>query len=86
MSFPSNDHVRRDVRELLGRISGGAIFQDDQDVFTSGIVRSINLLELIVGVEDAYGIVVEQRDVFEGRLRSVDQLVAFVASRARLAS
>ena len=84
MSSP--DLVRTQLRSLLAAISGGAPFNDDQDVFASGIVRSINLLELIVGVEDAYRIVVDERDVFEGRLRSIDSLVAFVVERRRLAS
>lgn len=86
MSSLHPDLVRHDVRALLGRISGGATFRDDQDVFAAGIVRSINLLELIVGVEDAYQIVVGERDVFEGHLRSVDHLVAFIAGRARVVS
>lgn len=86
MSSLRPDHVRGELRALLTRISGGTGFRDDEDVFTSGVVRSINLLELIVGVEDTYGIAVEQRDVFEGHLRSVDRLTAFVAARARVAS
>jgi acyl carrier protein len=86
MSSPSPDPVRRDLRALLDRITGGTAFRDDQDVFTTGVVRSINLLELIVGVEDTYGIVVDERDVFAGHLRSVDQLVAFVHGRVRVAS
>lgn len=73
--------VRAQVRTLLDRISGGAAFRDDEDVFASGVVKSIHLLELIVGVEDSYGLVVEQRDVHAGHLRSVERLVAFVAAR-----
>ena len=85
MTSLTADRVRADVRALLVRLGGQPRFADDQDVFATGIVRSMNLLELIVALEDTYQIVVEQRDVFEGRLRSVDQLVAYVTARAGVA-
>lgn len=79
MSRP--DQIRADVRSLLALLAGTATFTDELDVFDAGIVRSINLLELIVGIEDSYGFQVKQRDVFDGHLRSVDRLVAFVEAR-----
>ena len=79
MSSPSSDHIRTQVRFILTQLSGGKSFADDQDVFATSIVRSMNLLELIVSIEDTYGIVVSERDVFEGRLRSVHQLAGFIA-------
>jgi len=82
MSPIAIEKVRSEMRELLAKLSGNATFTDDLDVFDAGIVRSINLLELIVGIEDAYQIEVQQRDVFDGHLRSVDRLVAFIESRA----
>ena len=81
MSRITSDQLRTEMRSLLAKLSGGATFSDDLDVFEAGIVRSMNLLELIVGIEDAYRIEVGQRDVFEGCLRSVDRLVAYVESR-----
>ena len=86
MSSPNADHIRAQVRALLTRLAGGATFRDDQDVLATGVIRSINLLELIVGVEDDHAIEVDQRDVFEGRLRSVDALVAFVTARRTVAA
>jgi acyl carrier protein len=77
--------VRRHLRSLVDRVSPGATYTDDQDVFVTGVVRSIDLLELIVAVEDSYGLVVDERDVFEGRLRSIDRLVALVGQRTAAA-
>jgi len=76
------DHIRTELRAYLGRLAGQAGFTDGDDVFASGLVRSMNLLELVNHIEDTYGLRVGQRDVFEGHLRSVDRLVAFVCSRA----
>ena len=81
MSSPPPDPIRTEVRTLIGRLAGGRTFTDDQDVFATGLIRSINLLELIVGVEDTWRLAVDERDVFEGKLRSVDALVALVRTR-----
>lgn len=80
-SLPPTDRVRTAIRSLIGRLAGTGTFTDDQDVFTTGLIRSINLLELIVGVEDTWRLAVDERDVFEGKLRSVDALVALVRAR-----
>lgn len=83
MSFLSSEQIHSQVRALLTQISGGRAFTDDQDVFATSIIRSMNLLELIVSIEDTYGIVVSERDVFEGRLRSVQQLAGFIVGAVR---
>jgi acyl carrier protein len=81
MSRPAREVLRNEIRALVSKLAGAAAFTDELDVFEAGIVRSINLLELIVGIEDAYAIEIGQGDVFDGHLRSVDRLVAFVEGR-----
>jgi len=75
------EEVRLQLRTILSELSRGARFGDADDVFAAGIVRSLNLIELITWVEDTYGFEVTQRDVFDGHLRSVDRLLAFVLGR-----
>jgi acyl carrier protein len=74
--------VRSQVRAMLAELSPGARFADDEDVFASGVVGSMNLVELVTRVEDTYGLEVTQRDIFDGRLRSVDRLVGLVLAHA----
>ncbi len=78
MSSPTTDQLRAEVRAVIARLARGTAVTDDQDLFATGVIRSINLLELIVAVEDTFAIAVDERDVFEGRLRSIDALVAFM--------
>lgn len=73
---------RHALRAVLLELSPGARFEDSDDVFELGVVRSLNLIELITWVEDRYGLEVTQRDVFDGHLRSVDRMVAFLVQRA----
>jgi acyl carrier protein len=75
------DDVRLKLRTILTELGRGARFEDADDVFALGVVRSLDLIELITWIEDTYGVEVTQRDVFEGQLRSVDRIVAFVAAR-----
>ncbi|MBA3396607.1 MAG: hypothetical protein H0T89_28510 [Deltaproteobacteria bacterium] len=73
--------LRLQLRTTLANLAGTTSFTDTQDVFATSVVRSMNLLELICFVEDSYGITISQRDVFEGHLRSVERMVAFVTTR-----
>jgi len=77
------DVLRMHVRAILSQLGNGTSFSDSQDVFATSVVTSINLLELICTLEDRWGLTIEQRDVFDGHLRSVDRLVAFVAGRVK---
>ena len=75
------DDVRLQLRMILSELSRGARFADSDDVFEIGVVRSLNLIELITWIEDTYGLEVTQRDVFDGHRRSVERLLAFVVER-----
>ena len=85
MTAPRSDSVRLDIRTILTRLADGHPFSDQEDVFDRGVVRSMNLLELIEHIEDTYHFRIEQRDVFDGHLKSVDRLVEFIASRTEVA-
>ena len=73
--------LRVELRALLEKLGGKSSFADSQDVFATSIVRSMNLLELICFLEDTYGVAISQRDVFDGNLRSIDRMVAFISER-----
>jgi len=79
--MPTPDEFRSALRTILLELSHGARFTDSDDVFELGVVRSLNLIELITWVEDSYGLEVTQRDVFDGHLRSIDRMVAFLELR-----
>ena len=73
--------LRNQLRAVLAKLGGKSEFADSQDVFATSIVRSMNLLELICFLEDMYALEISQRDVFDGNLRSVDRMVAFILDR-----
>jgi acyl carrier protein len=77
--------INHDVRRFLASLAEpGAVpatLADDTDVFATGVVKSMNVLELINHLEDTYGFTIGQRDVFAGHLRSVGAITAFVVAR-----
>jgi acyl carrier protein len=73
--------IRTELRAVLSRLGSGASFTDADDVFAQGVVTSFNMLELITFVEERFGLEVNQRDIFEGNLRSVDAIVALVVAQ-----
>ena len=73
--------MRSQIRSILEQLAPRASFTDAQDVVATCIVTSLSLLELIVALEDRFGVTVTQRDVFDGCLKSVDRMVELVAAR-----
>ncbi|MBA3464751.1 MAG: acyl carrier protein [Deltaproteobacteria bacterium] len=76
---------RTALRAQLAILANGADFTDTDDLFESGAIKSLHLIELIAFVEDTFRIELHERDVFEGRLRSVEQLLRLVAERRSVA-
>ena len=74
--------LRSALRAQLAILANGIEFSDTDDLFECGTIKSLHLIELITFVEDTYRIALDERDVFEGRLRSVDALVRLVADRS----
>lgn len=75
------ESVRSALRAQLAILANGIQFSDTDDLFECGTIKSLHLIELIAYIEDTYAIELHERDVFEGRLRSVDQLVQLVVDR-----
>ncbi len=87
MSLNSSLSLRAEVRALLTRLArGSAPPSDDADVFAIGLVRSLNLIELITQLEDSYGVQIDQRTLQDGHLRSVARIVTWLGARASAAS
>lgn len=73
------DSLRVEVRRYLTTlVERGSTLDDRTDLFASGAVKSMQVLELVNHLEDHYGLLVSQRDLFGGRLRSVDAIVELV--------
>lgn len=76
------DTLKHDVTLLLRQL-GAPPAGDETDLFATGAVKSMQLMELINRLEDTFGVRVSQRDIMAGRLRSLSSIAALVADRRR---
>lgn len=83
MSVNPTPALRAEVRALLTQLAhGNAPPSDDADVFAIGLVRSLNMIELINQLEDRYGVRIDQRTLQDGHLRSVERIVTWLGARS----
>ena len=76
------DPVRQQLTRFLQQL-GAPPVADDVDLFATGAVKSMQLMELINHIEDAFGVRVAQRDIMAGRLRTVQAITSLVVERRR---
>ena len=72
---------RDTVRAFLAELAGTTAFADDDNLVDAGVVQSMRRLELIDFVAERFGVDVTPDDVYQGRFRSVSEIVRFVAAR-----
>lgn len=75
--------LRRDLHGHVHRLGGPPTVADELDLFASGTLQSMQLLELITAIEDQFAITIDERDVAAGRLRSIITIAALIGERRR---
>jgi acyl carrier protein len=75
--------VRARIRAYFDRVIGASV-KDDDDIFDRGIVDSLFALQLVMFVEDEFGIVAERQDLDIRHFCSLVALSAFVEAKLRL--
>jgi acyl carrier protein len=61
------------------------VLEDGQSLLDTGVIDSTGVLELIQCLEETFGIAVEDDELIPENLDSVDNLVAFVGRKQRVA-
>ena len=77
----SNAELCNELRNHVTDLGGPRLVANDTDLFGTGALKSMQLMELINLLEDTYAVRVEQRDVMTGKLRSVAAIAQLVAER-----
>lgn len=76
------DLVKQQLTRFL-HLLGAPEVGEEVDLFATGAIKSMQLMELINHIEDAFGVRVGQRDIMAGRLRSVRSIATLVVERRR---
>jgi acyl carrier protein len=73
------DDLRRYLREKQGLAPED--FADDTMLFSSGLIDSFSMVDLIMFIEDAVGCRVHPADVTLDNFDSIERILAFVETR-----
>jgi acyl carrier protein len=75
--------LRTGLRAFLRDLGVDAAIGDEDDLFGTGALKSMQLIDLVNHLEDHYAVRVGQRDITGGRLRNVAALEQLVLERGR---
>jgi acyl carrier protein len=73
------EHLRRYLQEKQGL--GPEDIEDDTLLFSSGLIDSFSMVDLILFIEDVGGLRVHPTDVTLDNFDSIERILAFVAAR-----
>lgn len=73
--------VRSRVRDFLSEAVGQDTLDDETDIFETGVVTSLFAMELVLYVESAFGITVENDDIDLENFSSIQNVANFVESK-----
>lgn len=75
--------VREQVGEFVGRHARGREVGDDEDIFGGGFLNSMFAMQLVLFVEQTFGVAVEDDDLEIDNFKSVNAVTALVMRKTR---
>ena len=75
--------VAPEIREWLKQnVTGGREVADDEPLIENGVLTSLQTVELVMFLEERFGIVIEDEEFDEENFGSVDAIASLVESKA----
>ena len=78
--------IRQYILENLLFTEDESALQDDDSFLAGGIIDSTGVLEIILFIEETFGIKVNDDEMLPANLDSVDKLVAFIKHKQLVAA
>lgn len=80
-ALPSVMTINDALRVHVHQLGGPPAAADELDLFATGALASMQLLELITAVEDDFRVRIDERDIQAERLRSIATIAALISER-----
>jgi methoxymalonate biosynthesis acyl carrier protein len=75
--------VAPEIREWLKQnVTGGREIADDEPLIENGVLTSLQTVELVMFLEERFGIVIEDEEFDEENFGSIEAISELVASKA----
>lgn len=78
--------ANKKIRAFLGKYFHNVELQDDQDIFALGFVNSLFAMQLVLFVEQEFGISIDNEDLDIDNFRSINAIVRLVQHQTARAS
>jgi acyl carrier protein len=66
---------------LYMREGGNALLNDEQSLLETGVVDSMGIMEVVQFIESEFGVLVEDEDISEQNLGTINGITRYVASK-----
>ena len=76
--------VKEKIKQFVEHHLGGASIDDDENIFEKGYVNSLFAMQLVLHVEQEFGITVDNDDLEMSNFSSISALSQFVKSKKNL--
>ncbi len=76
----TNETVNAKIREMLAQFAAEDV-QEDQDIFSTGLVNSLFAMQLVLSLEQEFSFEVADEDLDINNFNTVNALVNFVAKK-----
>lgn len=76
-----NEEIKVKIRQFLAKFFANYAFQDQEDIFALGFVNSLFAMQLVLFVEQDFGITVENEDLELDNFCSINALANFVSQK-----
>jgi acyl carrier protein len=74
----TRSETKQRIRSFLSKYVRDDRFEDDTDLFGSGRLNSLFAMELVLFVEERFGMIVENEDLEINNFRSIDAIASFI--------
>jgi methoxymalonate biosynthesis acyl carrier protein len=82
MSEEKIDMEKREiVRKFIARYVGGKEFDDSVNIFETGLVNSLFVMQLVMFVENEFGVSIQNEDLALENFKDVNSIVALIESK-----
>jgi acyl carrier protein len=85
MMIDTMDSSKAQTKAFLARFLQNHDVQDDDDIFALGFVNSLFAMQLVLFVEQNFGIVVENEDLNIDNFRTINAIARFIDQKQHAA-
>jgi len=76
-----NNEDKTKIKDFLSQTIKNYDLQDDEDIFAKGLVNSLFAMQLVMFVEQEFGVSVDNEDLELDNFRSINALLQFVTRK-----